>query len=60
MNLPSQTVLEDYIAMKDNWTVEGSTITFHGEEVKDLAEQIPSHQLIKESLNYAHELERIV
>jgi len=46
--------------MKDSWIIEGSSIRFKGEEVKDLAEQIPSHNLIKENLTYAHELERIV
>ncbi|GBG34708.1 26S proteasome non-ATPase regulatory subunit 8 [Hondaea fermentalgiana] len=60
MNLSSQKALEDYMTSKDNWEVNGSTITFKGEPVKDLADQIPSHALIQSSLNYAHELERIV
>mmetsp|Transcript_4217 Transcript_4217/g.7389 ORF Transcript_4217/g.7389 Transcript_4217/m.7389 type:complete len:90 (-) Transcript_4217:47-316(-) len=60
MNFSSQKALEDYMAMKENWEVNGSKITFKGEPVKDLADQIPSHSLIQSSLNYAHELERIV
>jgi len=60
MNFPSQKALEDYIAMKDEWVVDGNFITFRDDTVKDFAEQIPSHTLIKESLAYAHELERIV
>jgi len=60
MNFPSKNALDSYISMKENWIVEGSSITFKGEPERDLADLIPSHQLIKENLGYAHELERIV
>mmetsp|Transcript_2456 Transcript_2456/g.4068 ORF Transcript_2456/g.4068 Transcript_2456/m.4068 type:complete len:261 (+) Transcript_2456:126-908(+) len=60
MNLPSSKALEEFCASKESWSVEGNMIKFKGEELGDLADQIPSHQLITENLNYAHELERIV
>ena len=60
LGLASPKAVDDFAAMKDTWVIEAGTITFKGEPAKDLADQIPSHQLIKENLNYAHELERIV
>jgi 26S proteasome regulatory subunit N12 len=43
-----------------NWEIQGSSVYF--QKVKDLApcKEIPSLQLINQTLGYARELERIV
>ncbi len=60
MNFPSKEALVKFIADKETWHLQGPDILFKNEEVKDFADQIPSHELISKTLSYAHELERIV
>lgn len=54
-----QAELRDYIAASGKpWTIENGVVKFN-QPVVD-SNEIPSHRLIKETLTYATELERIV
>lgn len=55
--LSSAADLEDYAAQRQ-WSVSGGTVRFCNDGEKML--QLPSTQLIQETLSYAKELERIV
>lgn len=61
MKFESTAELQEYIQEKrEDWIVEGDTLTFQPPPVGSKAVDIPSMNLIKQSLTYATELERIV
>ena len=61
MKFESTVELQEYIQEKrEDWIVEGDTLTFQPPPVGSKAVDIPSMNLIKQSLTYATELERIV
>lgn len=54
-------MLEAIAAQRENWTIEGNTIRLrHHEEKRAEVPTAVTKDLIKESLGYAHQLERIV
>ncbi|KYQ90221.1 26S proteasome regulatory subunit S14 [Tieghemostelium lacteum] len=57
LNSPQQ--LQQYIQSRQ-WSVQGDRIQFHNEPLPSNASDIPSLQLINQTLYYAKELERIV
>lgn len=61
MKFESTAELQEYVQEKrDDWIVEGDMLTFQPPPVGSKAADIPSMNLIAQSLSYATELERIV
>lgn len=61
MKFVSQQELLDYVdECRDDWIVEGDTLCFQPPPSGSKASDIPSLQLISQSLSYAMEMERIV
>ena len=61
MKFDSTAELQEYVQEKrEDWIVEGDRLTFQPPPIGSKAEDIPSMNLIAQSLSYATELERIV